>query len=1577
MLEVVGGEGGGESNMEFTMSCAQRRRAFPSGVPWRMEILAEANGDEDRWKLSGAKRSMMADEEVGQAYPRAVKARQNGRECSELDREAPGGIAQDSCVLSGMVRRQQAVQASDISPDLMAHDKFAARETTPYHTLADEWRLMSMGSHSMQAPCRWRAGCWVGRNDGSVAGNDLTGECSKHFSLGHTDGAAAGARTLASVKTAQGLLFMDRVLNTASMCNLAAKWEALRGPFMTLALQLLLIGLLCAIAVSSLGLDSGAHATSTPHLLLGEWARRWQQRRVSAGIHTRHISESFRVKVESLTGDIVEGVLHERELPLQRLIQRVAEWEQIRGLGVVRSDRGAPIPSRVHMRQKASRCLWNGGACAQKHAARRGLDTQHDFMSQSKNAEAWLALPQMDGALEDDEVETSFPSVMVEDKATTRNDLDSTNEGDSVTKPGAKAVAAVGDVSWEDVELHLGEPFQEFIRITRTGHREAAARLAEAHASASAFLNLWDLLLLQREEVALGGAHGSMQFKLRLAAVQNRHAAWIQVARSRESLMVHFGICGARVRRLQDLLCANLDVDSCCAMSLHIPVPARTGMLAAEKNFRMHGLFERAVRSLPPEHELLSVLHRAFRGRREQGTGRVWQTLNDAEIDDGAVTCTHLPSVHCPRVLGARIWHTGGVLIAIDGDLESCGSSVEEDPGIPKHSNFLPPQFRWTDTHRRHKAVDCHCGSSLCPKTDAPDWGSGLKLKSFDYTGVISRRDEWLGGRRIKCVDASCQMILDGKFHFPTVPGGIKHCARSNLGSVDLDKPRLHKLVAKYLIAGSLEFCPPGHRPDNYIPLGLVPKKDEEEPWRVIADGRGMNADLLPWQSTMQGMKASAGLFQPGSFCFLKDFSSAYHNVPLGTACASACVGCSACRLAKEAKSNNLHRSSPSSLSSVKDSKRKRESQTDGCTFREKCTFRRTGLQAMPGDMRPLPTEEGKPGRWVQRKFVGCRPGINCRKVGCQKQSFGIELDGIHFRFAVCHFGVRTSGNAWAALVAPLIREWRNAGARIIQWVDDICVIVPSECRNPESCGGPAICTFCADCKLRTEILDAKFTADIKALGFETNRKDLPATTSAVFLGLGFDTISMTFWVEEEKAAHFQERCVQLLADGKASRRNIAEIVGKLSWWEPAIHSAKLLSRSLQSLTCGKEDASKWEEIVEFSPPALRELRFWRDNILNLARQRMPMIVPKIGHIKDLWMRAQANLEDESWIRAHLATDGGPTHWGAVLTKRDGTRLEASGEYPADARRNGLTAHQAWREGYAAILGLQAFVSEVSSGAVIHDSDCQCVVKAFNEGTVHSKVLQSQAIQMWELSASMGITLFSGWVPGTDIIRSGADGLSREDGLDWHGWGPGTATQSVVQDMAAVLGWKLTVDLFASGDNAKCDRFFARRHCPGVESVNAFETPSWGHSVCPCTRVHRETVYVCPPEPLLLPTWIKLMRDEARGIAVVPKLVGAPWWALLKEAEVKIPGRRTFATFKGKDLSLPTGCTSLNKHGRLDNRQYVVVAFDFRKNVLDNTFCDPCEQAALPRPWTPPLTSEVSRGALMGILAQSIREQGP
>jgi len=73
------------------------------------------------------------------------------------------------------------------------------------------------------------------------------------------------------------------------------------------------------------------------------------------------------------------------------------------------------------------------------------------------------------------------------------------------------------------------------------------------------------------------------------------------------------------------------------------------------------------------------------------------------------------------------------------------------------------------------------------------------------------------------------------------------------------------------------------------------------------------------------------------------------------------------------------------------------------------------------------------------------------------------------------------------ALLSPLIRYWQiRYDVRIILWVDDICVVVSNTCANQDICGK---CTECPRCKIRAWELDTK---DIKALGLETNHKDVP-----------------------------------------------------------------------------------------------------------------------------------------------------------------------------------------------------------------------------------------------------------------------------------------------------------------------------------------------------------------------------------------------------------------------------------------------------------------------------------------------------
>ena len=228
-------------------------------------------------------------------------------------------------------------------------------------------------------------------------------------------------------------------------------------------------------------------------------------------------------------------------------------------------------------------------------------------------------------------------------------------------------------------------------------------------------------------------------------------------------------------------------------------------------------------------------------------------------------------------------------------------------------SRFLPECFRWMDTVRqkmvqgerqwlrcqdaaclrRPTSDRCMCGRGSRP---VPDWASGVVVKSFDVTTVVSCRDAWF--RRVPHVDAMCRHILYGGAFIPTMVGGIVPQARKNLKSADYDRPFLYRLISKYLISSALEYCHDvASRPDNCLPLGLVAKSDIDEPWRAICDGRQTNDQLLPWKNHYWGMRACSPLFTPGAFCFSKDFSSAYHNVPLATPCGQRCLGCAACAL--------------------------------------------------------------------------------------------------------------------------------------------------------------------------------------------------------------------------------------------------------------------------------------------------------------------------------------------------------------------------------------------------------------------------------------------------------------------------------------------------------------------------------------------------------------------------------------------------------------------------------------------------------------------------------------------------------
>ena len=955
-----------------------------------------------------------------------------------------------------------------------------------------------------------------------------------------------------------------------------------------------------------------------------------------------------------------------------------------------------------------------------------------------------------------------------------------------------------------------------------------------------------------------------------------------------------------------------------------------------------HGLARVALTTAPADFALHAALAAPIVSRRIRGGGGIAATGTGlAPHSRATVTVIRIPlAPGSPDGPSVDIWMREGTVIAARGTitewgplqttpLHSDGTHGRKGSKFDRtKSRFLHEDFRWKVTHEQ--------------KPDgSPDYASGLVIKNFDPTGVMRHASAWHG--KIKYLSSTCRIILAGKVHLPAVDTGLRMTVSKNLASIEYDKPLLMKLICKYLISGVLEYCEPACPPTNLIPLGLVPKNCEEEPWRVILDARECNKDLLGWESTMFGIHASASLFTQGSVCFMKDISAAYHNVLLGSTCGpTSCLGCKECRapLTAAAAAHTGEGKAPPT-----------------------CAYLRTGLQSVMGDMRPAPGAPGRQQQARRRYFNVCRPGLNCRGA-CQKQSFGIQMEGELFRFAVCPFGVRSSGNVWAELLAPLIAKYRARGISIIIWVDDLLALTTNQCQRQETCGGRNECPECASCWAAARGLEAEFEEDLKQLGFETNSKNVPPTTRGVFLGLGFCTVKQTFWVPPEKAAAFALLCRKTLDEGQATKRELAALVGKLSWWAPALQYVQLLTRAMLAATGGAESPGKWEQVVIFDAAVIVELTHWQDNIVQLAQQERAMIPPRAENVKDDWLKKsygrhavfrKSRSGDGKWRRLPhqqvagdygicdflLSTDAGPKKWGATLRSKTGGILKASGEYPtvdtegidrhrrrATDRERAYADQQPWREAFASKQGLLAFERQIAGKVVLHEGDCKCVVKALKVGSSKSAMLHDTAVEIWREAARMDVSLFSGWVPGKEIIKSGSDGLSREDGYDWGGLSARGKAWDAVESLLKRNGWRLTVDLFASQANAKTERFYSLFHEPAAEMVDAFKALSWGSAPCQgCRGRHRETVLAFPPHALLMPAWARLRKDKARGIFIMKKHLSSPAFPIMLDGKI---GRGVEVS--GEVFGLPAGCEKgLTAQGVMTDT-YIIVAFDFLRN---------------------------------------------
>lgn len=748
-------------------------------------------------------------------------------------------------------------------------------------------------------------------------------------------------------------------------------------------------------------------------------------------------------------------------------------------------------------------------------------------------------------------------------------------------------------------------------------------------------------------------------------------------------------------------------------------------------------------------------------------------------------------------------------------------------------------------------------------------------------TSVFERRHVWA---RLIPMDGVTRALVFGRGCYPRIAWRTIPSILPNHPSFDNPeaKAALGPQFAQWLLAGHLEFVPPdAPLPVIIEPQGFVPKKGKVK-FRNITDGRVGNRTLDDWGVRLHSARDFAAALTPCAICICADVREAYHIVWL-TGCREDIEWTWGIKGAR-----TIYPGDPDYDSG---------SDSDGGHDRPP----RKPPDAAPRERRPY-----------QEPVFGWRPCLGCSprtcNGTCDKAHAGADFDGFITRWAVPHFGQKPAGSVLNAIALCLLRymalrnpapgERRGASVRTgngVVWVDDfalwVAVVAHALCSG--LAGG---CPVCLSFLPHAERLDADWKELCKMLGVSLNEdKHQKASQQPEYAGFVFDTVRGLALSLPEKVEKLQACLTAWLEMSEITPQALASIQGRILHHSFAIRYLRVVTTQVYCLL-GPVPDDEYERPVAV------------DSSMRALAQEALMIVERFHRAgKPFWGRVPSSL-----LRVFLAEpavgglgfvltwDASPRGWAALLrwwSSTAGPRaLEQQllvGTWPEGE----AVAEQAHREALAAPLALQAACQAVDLRARfgLLRNDAEAAIGALSKGSTSSPEMQRQAVRLNRLAYENELDLLLTHVPGLSLVDEGIDGASRTgthfgpDANLAHVLGPriGDGLWATIQALLAPLGWRVTVDLFATESNARAARFYSRYSEPGAEAVDALSVLDWGASQCPvCGDAHREVGYAFPPTPLIRHFVQKATADSALCVVIVPVAVTAPHWNKLVRASV-------------------------------------------------------------------------------------------
>ena len=436
--------------------------------------------------------------------------------------------------------------------------------------------------------------------------------------------------------------------------------------------------------------------------------------------------------------------------------------------------------------------------------------------------------------------------------------------------------------------------------------------------------------------------------------------------------------------------------------------------------------------------------------------------------------------------------------------------------------------------------------------------------------------------------------------------------------------------------------------------------------------------------------------------------------------------------------------------------------------------------------------------------------------------------------------GFCNSCAVFTRLTRVLTTRWRGKFKyRCVHMMDDFC--------------------FVANTKEAAEAMREQVLRDLEELGFYVSwgKSMLEPSQKWKFLGFVVDTVQMRLFVPGDKIERVEDLVRVVLREQQAvSLRTLMRVTGKVISMGAAILPARLFTRETYKIIRPK--GADYDATVQLTEPVVRELtamltelRVWNQVGKPVRRhRRMTTFRAMTDAGTSAGWRLDGDMRQVDWGESTVAVS---CDWDEA----DEELFQVQKELRVIHRMLEVELEEVGPEGGQSVLVGQSLL-------VL--TDCRGVKAYLDAGMGTSDVLTGMMRAIWWLCLRHSVALSCEWVPGSQMVQAGVDGLSRMQEFKLR--------PAIFSQLHHSRKWGrrdgfqgYTVDLYATEKTRQGGLPYCQRG-GGGDSLGDARTMQLDP---------RELYWVCPPIPLIEATLQRLQDEGVAATVVVPHWRRQAW----------------------------------------------------------------------------------------------------